>query len=101
MKITKAHIHNFRSIIDAEIFLHPYAVFVGANNAGKSTVFNAIRAVYDDYKWTKDDFPKIGALDDEAWVELTFDLTQEEWEGLAICCGCGPKGLCELVTTAF
>ena len=83
MKITKAHIHNFRSIIDSEIFLHPYAVFVGANNAGKSTVFNAIRAVYDDYKWTKDDFPKVGATDEEAWVELTFDLTQEEWDGLA------------------
>ena len=83
MKLKKAQIHNFRSIIDTSVDLHPYSIFVGANNAGKSSFFNALRAVYDDYKWSKEDFPKMGAEDEEAWVELTFSLSDDEWENLA------------------
>ncbi len=83
MKLKKAHIHNFRSIIDTSVDLYPYSIFVGANNAGKSSFFNALRAVYDDYKWSKEDFPKTGATDEEAWAELTFGLSDDEWDNLA------------------
>jgi len=83
MKLRAVHIHNFRSIIDANIDAVNYMLLVGANNAGKSTVINALRSFYDDAKWTSDDFPKQGALDSESWVQLSFSLDNEEWESLA------------------
>ncbi|SIQ30440.1 ATP-dependent endonuclease [Aquipseudomonas alcaligenes] len=83
MKIRRIQIHNFRSIIDADIEAHDYTMLVGANNAGKSNIFGAIRAFYEDIKWSADDFPKVGATDRESWVELTFLLSDDEWQGLA------------------
>lgn len=83
MKITKIRIHNYRSIIDVTIEAHRFIVLVGANNAGKSNIINALRCFYDDLKWTEDDFPKRGAGDNDSWVELTFELANNEWENLA------------------
>lgn len=83
MELRRLRIHNFRSIIDADIEVHSYTMLVGANNAGKSNIFGALRAFYEDIKWSADDIPKVGAVDREAWVELTFRLNDEEWGGLA------------------
>jgi putative ATP-dependent endonuclease of OLD family len=83
MKIEKIRIHNFRSIIDAEIEAHDYLMFVGANNAGKSNAVGALRCFYEDSKWSEDDFPKTGVSDQESWIELTFVLSDDEWENLA------------------
>lgn len=83
MKIQQIQIHNFRSILDVTIQTNDYTLLVGANNAGKSNVMNALRIFYDDLKWSNDDFPKSGATDNEAWIALTFLLTESEWEGLA------------------
>lgn len=58
-------------------------LLVGANNAGKSTILNALRAFYDDAKWTAEDFPKARAADNESWVQLKFHLDDDEWSGLA------------------
>jgi putative ATP-dependent endonuclease of the OLD family len=58
MKLTRIRIHNFRSIIDADIEAHDFLILVGANNAGKSNVINALRCFYEDLKGTEDDFPK-------------------------------------------
>ena len=65
MKIVKIHIHNYRSIIDAEIEAHDYLMFVGANNSGKSNAINALRAFYEDVKWSDNDFPKAGSIDEK------------------------------------
>ncbi|MDR6060148.1 AAA family ATPase [Escherichia coli] len=83
MKLRAITIHNFRSVLDADIEAHDYMLLVGANNAGKSTILNALRAFYDDAKWTADDFPKAGATDNESWVQLKFRLDDDEWAGLA------------------
>ena len=83
MKLRAIQIHNFRSVLDADIEAHDYMLLVGANNAGKSTILNALRAFYDDAKWTADDFPKAGAADNESWVQLKFHLDDDEWAGLA------------------
>ncbi|MBP7609614.1 MAG: AAA family ATPase [Steroidobacteraceae bacterium] len=83
MKLREIKIHNYRSVIDLCIEVHDYTLLVGANNAGKSTVLNAIRAFYDDLKWTAEDFPKAGAEDTESWVQLKFALDDDEWAGLA------------------
>ncbi len=83
MKLRRLRIHNFRSIIEADIEIHDYTMIVGANNAGKSNVLAAIRTFYDDLKWSTDDIPKIGRSSDESWVELAFELTDGEWANLA------------------
>ncbi len=83
MKITKIKIHNFRSIVDAEIEVYDFLVLVGANNAGKSNVVNAIRCFYEDTKWTDNDFPKKGTTDQDSWVEISFKLSEDEWNNLA------------------
>lgn len=85
MKLTHISIHNFRGIIDASMAFHPYALIVGANNSGKSTIIDCIRAFYekDGFKFRKEaDFPLKGATDQESWIELTFALTDAEHESL-------------------
>lgn len=85
MKLTHISIHNFRGIIDASMTFHPYALVVGANNSGKSTIIDCIRAFYekDGFKFKKEaDFPFKGAADQESWIELTFTLADEEHESL-------------------
>lgn len=83
MKITRLKIHNFRSILEQEIFVQKFSLFIGANNAGKSTIINAIRLFYNDFNWSIDDFPKTGALDEDVWIEIEFQLSDSEWESLA------------------
>lgn len=83
MKITRIIIHNYRSILDADLKIDDSTLLVGANNAGKSNVINAIRAFYDDLKWTNADFPKAGAKDDLAWIKIYCNLTNSEWDELA------------------
>ncbi len=82
MKLTRIHIHNYRSIIDVNIDAHDFIMFVGANNAGKSNCINALRCFYGDLPWTDNDFPKIGNQDEESWTELSFDLSNDEWKAL-------------------
>lgn len=85
MKLVEVTIHNFRAILDATMTLQNYALLVGANNAGKSTIIDAIRAFYekDGFKFKKDnDFPFKGAVDQESWIELTFALSDQEHESL-------------------
>ncbi len=85
MKLTHISIHNFRGIIDASMTFHSYALLVGANNAGKSTIIDSIRAFYekDGFKFKKDkDFPLKGATDQESWIELTFALDDQEFDSL-------------------
>lgn len=85
MKLKHIAIHNFRGIIDASMEFHPYALVVGANNSGKSTIIDCIRAFYekDGFKFKKEtDFPLKGATDQESWADLTFSLTGEEHDSL-------------------
>lgn len=47
MKINHIILHNFRGIIHEEFSLNDYTLLVGSNNAGKSTIIDAIRAFYE------------------------------------------------------
>lgn len=86
MKLKVVQIHNFRGILDQELELKSYSLLVGPNNAGKSTVIDAIRAFYekDNLKFKKDnDFPFVATTDQESWIELVFILIDLEHESLA------------------
>lgn len=84
MRAVSVTIHNFRSIVDAEIALSPYGLLVGENNSGKSNFIDAIRAFYE--KGVKfdhaRDFPKTGATDDESWMEIEFKPNSSELDEL-------------------
>ncbi|MFZ5425021.1 MAG: ATP-dependent nuclease [Patescibacteria group bacterium] len=77
MKIEKVTIKNFKSIQYQEIDLYNYNVFVGENNSGKSNFIAALRAFYDEYKPTTEDFC-IHATDNEMYIELKFDLIGDD-----------------------
>lgn len=84
MKLKKVIIHNIRSVGDATFTLSDYSILVGENNSGKTNVFTALRFFYEDgnLKYRKEvDFPKF-AYDSESWVELAFETTEDEQEGL-------------------
>jgi putative ATP-dependent endonuclease of the OLD family len=86
MKLVAATIHNFRGIIEQTISIQDYVLLVGANNSGKSTIIDAIRAFYekDGFKYKADnDFPFSGVVDSESWIELHFQLTETESNSLA------------------
>lgn len=86
MKINHIILHNFRGIIHEEFSLNDYTLLVGSNNAGKSTIIDAIRAFYEKDKYQYQDgtdFPQKGAADKDSWIEITFDLSKSEYESLA------------------
>ncbi len=88
MKVLKIDLHNYRSIHDASYNLNDYSLLIGSNNAGKSTFVNAIRAFYekDGFKYTKDkDYPFDLRADSvrESWIDIEFQLTQDEYDALA------------------
>ncbi len=86
MKLIGVSLHNFRGILDQELQLLPYSLLVGPNNAGKSTFIDGIRAFYEKdgvkYKPEKD-FPYMQTADEESWIELRFQLSDEEHDSLA------------------
>ncbi len=43
MQITQAHIQNFRSLRDLHLELDETTVLIGANNAGKTAILEALR----------------------------------------------------------
>ena len=86
MKIDTIHIHNFRGIIDQTFQLGDYSLLVGANNTGKTTVMDCIRAFYekDGYSYKSDrDSPKKGKEDGESFIEIEYCLSDEEYDSLA------------------
>lgn len=84
MKAVEVRVHNFRSICDATISVADCGILVGVNNAGKTTVIDAIRAFYGKgVKFDKArDFPHRGAADSESWVEIEFKPSADEFANL-------------------
>jgi predicted ATP-dependent endonuclease of OLD family len=80
MKLLSIKIHNFRAILDGEFQLNDFSLLIGENNSGKTAVLDALRIFYeDDIKYVSTtDFPKIDTDDKESWIELQFQLTNEE-----------------------
>ena len=80
MKIASIHIHNFRSVIDESISLYGFNLFVGSNNAGKSSCLDALRHFFaSSDQTTEADVPFKGRdeTDDGTWVQVKFDSEDE------------------------
>lgn len=87
MKLREIKIHNFRALRDVAIGVSDYGLLIGANNAGKSSVIDAIRVAYGDLKYdAARDRPKPAgdAVDPECWIELEFELLGDEVANLKV-----------------
>ncbi len=87
MTIKEVKIHNFRGIRDVSFRMSDYTLLIGANNAGKSTVVDAIRCFYekDSCKFEEGrDLPKgVGNESvDSSWVEICYELAEDEKDSL-------------------
>ena len=74
MRIREIKIHNFRSVHEMTATLYAFTRIVGANNAGKSNVVDALRCFYG-RKFNPDcDLPfGTNANDEESFVEVSFE----------------------------
>jgi len=63
MKIESIHIKNFRSFKEDIINFDDYTCLVGANGAGKSTVFTALQVFFRNSKDSKTDLTKLSERD--------------------------------------
>ncbi|MCA6439395.1 MAG: AAA family ATPase [Sediminibacterium sp.] len=59
MKIESVYIKNFRCFKEDTIYFDDYTCLVGANGAGKSTVFSALHVFFRHYKDSKTDLSKL------------------------------------------
>lgn len=83
MKINKVTIHNFRTIKEQTFFLSNYSLLIGANNSGKTNIIDALRVFYDEERFDKNnDFPKFTTGDNESWIEIEFEITNDEKNNL-------------------
>lgn len=80
LKIREIVIHNYRSIEEATIRTGDYSLLIGQNNSGKSNMIDAIRTFYEkDIKFEYErDFPKFSTADQESWIEIEYELSEEE-----------------------
>lgn len=84
MQILSITIHNFRSTEDCSFTLGDYSLMIGANNSGKSNVMDALRIFYEKglkYDHNRD-FPKFKTKDSEGWIEIEYQLTEDEHDNL-------------------
>lgn len=80
MKIVRISINNFRAIKFADISgpVDDIWTFTGQNNAGKSSLFQAIRAFYGEYDINIEDFCRSSLP--EAPIEITIEYVLEDEE---------------------
>ena len=75
MQITSLYIHNFKSIKTMHLTdVENALILVGKNNAGISSVLDAVRAVGGQYQITEDDFHPSGQ---NIEIGITLSITRK------------------------
>lgn len=85
MKIKTIQLNNFRSIQNLYLSFGDYSLLLGENNAGKTSVFTALRIFYEEggAKFSSNnDFPKFVTDDKESWLEIHYATTEDEQDQL-------------------
>ncbi len=78
MKLAKLHIQNYRSLRDVEIPLSQFVCLTGENNAGKSSVLQALSLFGSGTKIASSNF-----FDPENEISITLTLTEVQSEDLS------------------
>lgn len=79
MRPQRVAVHNVRGAVDVEIHLRDFTALIGPNNAGKTTLLDAVRLFYGALDWDGDrDRPWDDAADGESWVEIDYAVGADE-----------------------
>lgn len=79
MKLTGIHIKNFKAIHEMKIDnIENALILVGQNNTGKTTILEAIRAAFGDYRISSEDFDG-DCANIEMDVSLEFSIEDLKW----------------------
>lgn len=84
MRIREICVHNFRAFKDVTLYLEDYGLLIGANNSGKSALIDVLRVFYEkDMKFDfQRDFPKFPTEDEESWLEVEYEVTNDEAQNI-------------------
>ncbi|MET9336631.1 AAA family ATPase [Nonomuraea sp. NPDC003804] len=79
MRPLRVGVRNVRGAHDVELHLRPFSALIGPNNAGKSTLLDAVRLFYDVLAWDGPRDRTWSAQPTEAsWVEISYELNEQE-----------------------
>lgn len=79
MKLTGIHIKNFKAIHEMKIdSIENALILVGQNNTGKTTILEAIRAAFGDYRISSEDFDG-DCANIEMDLSLEFSIEDLKW----------------------
>lgn len=79
MRPIQVAVRNVRGAGDVQLNLRPFSALIGPNNAGKTTLLDAVRLFYGSLTWDAERDRPWGAADDEpSWVEITYAMSEAE-----------------------
>ncbi|MBO2447105.1 AAA family ATPase [Actinomadura barringtoniae] len=81
MRPQRVAVRNVRGALDLRLHLREFSALIGPNNAGKSTVLDAVRLFYGSLEWeAARDLPWQMPEGEESWVEIDYEVSPTEAE---------------------
>jgi len=78
-------VQNFRGALDVELHLRPFGALIGPNNAGKSTLMDAVLLFYGALDWDESrDLPWHKQSGGESWVEIDYSVDEAEAKQIGV-----------------
>jgi putative ATP-dependent endonuclease of the OLD family len=79
MRPLRVAVHNVRGALDVRLHLHPFSALIGPNNAGKTTLLDAVRLFYGSLDWDdRRDRPWNLGPGEASWVEIDYEVGADE-----------------------
>ncbi|WP_030166611.1 ATP-dependent nuclease [Spirillospora albida] len=79
MRPLQVTVRNVRGARDVRLNLRPFSALVGPNNAGKTTLLDAVRLFYGSLAWDPvRDRPWDVPADEPSWIEIVYEMSQDE-----------------------
>ncbi|MFJ8742370.1 ATP-dependent nuclease [Embleya sp. NPDC127516] len=85
MRPLRVAVRNVRGALDVELHLRPFGALIGPNNAGKSTLLDAVLLFYGALDWDQArDRPWQAEPDGESWVEIDYSVDAAEAKQIGV-----------------
>ncbi|WP_435176376.1 ATP-dependent nuclease [Actinacidiphila sp. bgisy145] len=85
MRPLRVAVRNVRGALDVELHLRPFGALIGPNNAGKSTLMDAVLLFYGTLDWDEvRDLPWHAEPGGESWVEIDYSVDAAEAKQIGV-----------------
>lgn len=85
MRPLRVAVRNVRGALDVELHLRPFGALIGPNNAGKSTLMDAVLLFYGALDWDEvRDLPWHAEPGGESWVEIDYSVEAAEAKQIGV-----------------